>query len=160
MARIRGKTDKLWKKIMWCQLHSNLPIILMKSSKKSSVVMLSIAVFSATAGTLANHIKLVQLTSHSISHYQLTACTVCGTAEIPSLKLSGTFATNRHRNQSPLRTWSKASATSTMGSNDGSSKEKEKFKQHFVKCKGQYHWSGSFSGRLYINIRSFALIYS
>lgn len=45
---------------------------------------------------------------------------------LPSLKLSGTFATRRHINQSPLWTWSRASATSTMGSKDGSSAKHKK----------------------------------
>lgn len=40
---------------------------------------------------------------------------------LPSVKLSGTLATSRHRNQIPFRTWSKASATSTTGSKEGSS---------------------------------------
>lgn len=62
----------------------------------------------------------------------------CATDELPSLKLSGTLATSRHRNQSPLRTWSKASATSTIGRSEGSSKT-EKIQTHFRR-QGQRNW--------------------
>jgi hypothetical protein len=45
---------------------------------------------------------------------------------LPSLKLSGTLATKRHKNQAPFLTCSKASATSTIGSREGSSIRKKK----------------------------------
>lgn len=52
----------------------------------------------------------------------------------PSLKLSGTLATRRQRNQAPFLTCSRASATSTIGNSEGSSARKKGLKVTM------FHW--------------------
>lgn len=55
---------------------------------------------------------------------------------LPSLKLSGTLATKRHRNQAPFLTCSRASATSTMGNSEGNSEWKQGFRSHCTHSHG------------------------